>query len=183
MNDKDELKVERIEKGFAPEEKTYEPPPPPEEKSWKLAMLSLFKKINDKFFSKSAPSFDEEPLYQDLIKIKKILEALSQKDLSEEKNFLHYFSLIWIQFIKHRDSANKENANKVETFIKEVFNYPRNAEFSLGYYLSEFAGHKWTPLPYIEILKKLHFDYADKKENSTLEKWIRMLNQLLNKSS
>ena len=65
--------------------------------------------------------------------------------------------------------------------MHEINTYPKNSEFSLGFYLSEFAGYKWIPFPYINMLKDLHIEVQKKKENSHLSKWISTLNDLLEK--
>jgi len=68
---------------------------------------------------------------------------------------------------------NEKATNLIKKIIDEINDYPKNSEFTLGYYISEFAGYSWVPFPYMEMLQNLHLE--DKKDpiNSHLSHWIR----------
>jgi hypothetical protein len=179
MNDDRKIKIERIEKSLPTEEQPPSFEPEIKEDSLVIALLALLKKIINKLLNLKPPPFQEDPLYRDLQQLKKILESLAQKDLSQDKAFLNYFALIWLQCVKHHKEINEEIAKKVDPVLKMISNYPPDAQFSLGYYLSQFAGHKWLPFPYMNLLQKLHLEFVEKKENSTLYTWIDQLNNII----
>jgi hypothetical protein len=91
---------------------------------------------------------------------------------------LNKLAFKWLEFIDSYNLLNEEqklHIKALEPFVNEVYSYPKDAPYSLGYYLTEHAGYKWIPAPFMEILLSLHFEYQKNKENSLLQKWIKTL--------
>ncbi|NGX32738.1 MAG: hypothetical protein K1060chlam4_00788, partial [Candidatus Anoxychlamydiales bacterium] len=89
---------------------------------------------------------------------------------------------VWMKFLKDYDYyvlKNEKATNLIKKIIDEINEYPKNSEFTLGYYISEFAGYSWVPFPYMEMLQNLHLE--DKKDpiNSHLSHWISIIDELL----
>ncbi|NGX56842.1 MAG: hypothetical protein K1060chlam5_01088 [Candidatus Anoxychlamydiales bacterium] len=149
-----------------------------------LSFLSMVSKLLNYFTLNNNKSkyLEKTTFLKDLTALKKILENLSKKDLSQDGEFLNYFAYIWIKFLKdfeNLDIENNEIKNKIKTFITSLETYPLNQEYNLGYYLSNLAGYKWVPFPYMEILKKIHFEHLKNPKNSFLNKRIKELNELI----
>lgn len=137
-----------------------------------------------KFTSKDAKNIKRTPLHKELLTIKSSLQALRDKNLCQDSEYLNFFAYIWMKFMRDQDLYNLNNQeiiNLINKLIEEIHLYPKNAEFSLAYYISEFAGYKWVPFPYMEILQNLHFENLKDPQNSHLNKWIGIINELLRK--
>lgn len=121
-------------------------------------------------------------LLSSIAELEKSLKKLQEHDLSEDAKFLKELSLNWLHFLREfAPFLNQEDplSLEIKRFLNEIHAYPSGSEFSLGYYLSKFAGLEWIPFPYMEILKDLHNNFKDKKEESLLLKWINELNSLI----
>ena len=151
-----------------------------------LAFLNVLKNTFKAFnYNPEAKEGNLSPLKKELQTIKASFEALKVKDLSQDTNFLNYLAFTWLKFFKDFDFypiKEKEITTLIKNFINEINSFPKENEFSLGYYLSEFAGYKWIPFPYMEILQNLHFEYQKNKENSQLEKWVNILQEAIDKA-
>ena len=151
-----------------------------------LAFLNVLKNTFKVFnYIPEAKEGNLSPLKKELQTIKASFEALKVKDLSQDPNFLNYLAFTWLKFFKDFDFypiKEKEITTLIKNFINEINSFPKENEFSLGYYLSEFAGYKWIPFPYMEILQNLHFEYQKNKENSQLEKWVNLLQEAIDKA-
>ncbi len=121
-------------------------------------------------------------LLSSISELEKSLKKLCEKDLSEDAKFLKELSLNWLHFLREfAPFLNQEDplSLEIKSFLNEIHEYPSGSEFSLGYYLSKFAGLEWIPFPYMEILRELHENYKEKKEESLLLKWINKLKSLI----
>lgn len=154
--------------------------------SKKLFIYFSFLKILSSFLnrlSKQIPkSLDGTPLHKEIVTIKKSLLSLKEKNLCQDKDFLNHFAFIWMKFLKDYDYyvlKNEKATDLIKKIIDEVNEYPKNSEFSLGYYISEFAGYQWVPFPYMEMLQNLHLENKKDPINSHLSKWISIIDQLL----
>lgn len=142
-------------------------------------LISAFRKIS---FTPREKEIENTPIKKELTTIKASLEALKTKNLSQDSEFLNYFAFIWLKFLKDFNYfliKDKDTENKLRALISDLHDYPEGSEFSLGYYLSEIAGYKWIPFPYMEILMNLHKEYQEKHENSHLQKWINSFDEII----
>ncbi len=150
-----------------------------------LTLLLLFKKFFKIFSVTKTQSFENTPIFREIETLKISLQALENNDLSQESTFLNYFALTWIRLIKdfeYYPLKDKDIKAIIKKFIDEVNQYNQGKDYSLGYYLSEFAGYKWIPFPYMEMLKNLYLEYQKKQDSSQLKKWIIELDNILKTS-
>ncbi len=114
-----------------------------------------------------------------LANLKKILHELSKSDQSQNVEFVQKFSDSWNELIQAFSTIQWAQRKDlvVITAISALFagigSYPLGQEHSLGFYLSRFAGEKWLPFPFIELLSSLH---TNKK---LLHEWIRMADAII----
>ncbi|NGX63754.1 MAG: hypothetical protein KR126chlam6_01168 [Candidatus Anoxychlamydiales bacterium] len=168
------------------EEKEKREPIIPKGVSKKLFIYFTFLKIVSNilapFRQKTIKSIDGTPLHKEIVTIKSSLNSLKEKNLCQDLEFLNYFAFVWLKFLKDYDYyvlKNAEATKLIQKLVDEINLYPKNAEFSLGYYISEFAGYKWIPFPYMEMLQNLHIENTKDPENSHLTKWIEIIDKLL----
>lgn len=152
----------------------------------KAAFLQMGQKIIDyvtptpkRNISKSNLTVEE--IKKELKKIRMCFVELTQNDLSQESEFLAKMSLHWVGFEAQLHQLPKEHPyfSKIEKFSQTIYHYPEEKDFSLGYYLSGYAGFKWTPFPYMELLENLHMQ-SKQSSQSPLSTWIEMIDDILN---
>ena len=140
-----------------------------------MQILLWMRRIVNHFFNGSS----DGELEIHLAKLKELLEILKVEDRSSDSEFSKQLSSTWIQLLEQlREHKNKQATN----LIKQINAYPNGEIHSLGYYLSERAGQTWLPIPYTEMLKKIHEDYLNQPSEAPLTSWINQLSQLLNNS-
>jgi hypothetical protein len=184
----DHVKIERI-KPIGSEEENEKKELAQKPVTKKLFLYLTFLKIlsnSIKFFKnpKKPKEITETPLQQELQKIKSSLEALKENDLCQDTQFMNLFAFTWMKFLKDLEDYTLSNpaiASLIKKLISEINDYPKGSDFSLGYYISEFAGYKWIPFPYMEILRNLHLEYKKKPQNSNLQAWTDLLDEMLSK--
>ena len=147
-----------------------------------LSFLKILSNLLNAFTKKSAKGLGGTPLHKEILTIKKSLSSLKEKNLCQDPEYLNYFAFVWMKFLKDYDYyvlKNEKATNLIKKIIDEINEYPKNSEFTLGYYISEFAGYSWVPFPYMEMLQNLHLE--DKKDpiNSHLSHWISIIDELL----
>ncbi len=141
-------------------------------------MLWMRKTINY-FFSESAPKAHPNA-NETLQEFKKLFNLLKQEDRSQDIDFSNNLSTCWNQILVHSRAIQ---SHALRSFIKEIQSYPKGEEHTLGYYLTEYAGQNWLPFPYIELLKTLHTTHLQTPTTSTLTRWTRELDQLIQPSN
>ena len=150
--------------------------PPKKELLPIMQILLWMRRIVNLFLNGS--SIDGELEIQ-LAKLKKLFEILQTEDRSTDGEFSKQLSNSWIQLL---EQLRKHKNKHVSSLIKEINAYPNGDIHSLGYYLSEQAGQTWLPVPFTEMLKKIHEDYLNQPDDAPLTSWISRLSQLLNNS-
>ena len=179
-------RVERLEadKKTKDEEKKKEPEP---EKTSPAAMgaylLHLFHRFLDVFedTSEKGISNSAEKLVRDnLILIKESLETLKREDRSQDAPFLNRLSELWHHALEDILRFRRETPLAVlfKQLIKDIDTYPEKQEFSFGYYLTEYAGQKWLPFPYMELVMRLHDQHQKNPESSALTRWTDAIDAL-----
>jgi len=117
----------------------------------------------------------KQSVLKDLKELKKSLEKLTKENASQNIDYLEHLSNVWMEFLDDFAAFSKDNKilyAKIKSFVDDVMAYPKKTEFSLGYYLSEFAGFEWIPFPYMEILQNLFLQYQKFPKDSILQEWI-----------
>jgi hypothetical protein len=183
----EKVKVEDVIKKKEEQERGSQPLPPQEPiKKFAAGFLSLLQRFINSFTSpEKKVTITMEEVFKDLIIFKSLLEKLSTQDLSKESSFLNELSFFWIKLthdisycIREKDAT----ISSIESFIDKINFYPPGKEFSLGYYLSNLAGFKWTPFPFLEILQTLHQECKEAPKTSNLSTWLQSLYTILEES-
>ena len=109
------------------------------------------------------------------------VEKLTKENVSQDIDYLEHLANVWMQFLDDFAAFPKDNKiiyGKIKSFVDDVMAYPEKTEFSLGYYLSEFAGFEWIPFPYMEILQNLFLQYQKSPRDSVLLQWISQIDEI-----
>ncbi len=170
-------------------ENKYSPQPPKETKQILLAtFFSYLKKMFDTFSpSKQLVSkvVDQQKMIENLLHFKKLLEKLSEKDLSQSAEFASELSNTWCILLEDFDTIeimerkNLKDVASFREFMNGLKNYPPESEHRFGYYLVQHAGKDWLPFPFIEILAKLYTEYQTAPKTSTLSSWFKQIDAVI----
>lgn len=174
-------RVEPIEKDKKTPGDRFKPPEEPKASSTLAAhLLFLFHKLLDFFGGKKEGG--GSAVENHLLALKQLLEILKSEDRSQDVSFLNSLSEIWHQLLE--DLPLLETGPLLplpfRQFIKEMELYPEGQEHTLGYYLAEYAGQKWLPFPYMELIQQLHAQHQKEPTSSALTRWVGYINVLLN---
>jgi len=135
--------------------------------------------VRDHVFKESLPLF----LKKVLTELKKQFARLRESDFVTNPGFTSHFSSIWndllIEFSEMR--KREKHYDTIKQFIAIIDAFPEKGEHALGHYLRNYAGETWLPVPYLDILKKLHRDFLVHGEKSDLNRFITHLSDLLDK--
>jgi len=150
------------------------------------AMMVLIKKFSNLFTKQRREDFSEDALGSNIISLKTLMNQLKELDQSTNAHFAQELSDLWHELLQDVHLATrakmktKADLTKLKIVLSDIDHYPPNEERKLGFYLAELAGEKWLPVPFMEILRKLHDDYKVNKSASILEKWTELLDSSLN---
>lgn len=147
-------------------------------------LLHIFKKfleIFERTNEKSPESSTKIDVKEHLILLKAALDTLKMQDLSQDVVFLSRLSALWHQILEDLLHFRRTMpfAEKMRSFIKAIQEFPENQEHTLGYYLLEYAGEKWIPFPYMEILRRLWAEHQKNPVNSHLFEWGEDLDDMI----
>ena len=152
-------------------------------KSSKFAsILSFFSEKLLHLFPKKASEESLLIIEQDLDKLEVSLRHLCESDLSQDAEFLQELSHHWLKLLDDFFPMSlSKNAiiMPLKDFLDDINSYPPDQEFSLGYYLSEYAGLEWIPFPYMDLLKKLHAEHKKSPDNSKIQQWINEIEKII----
>lgn len=151
--------------------------PPPDPRGflarWARALL---KKI-ETFLEKTKQIKPEE---QDTLKkLKAALLLLQKEDRSQDLAFLNDLSEHWNRALQE-SLAYPPHTNVIfKIFVDKILHYPAYQTHTFGYYLTEHAGQKWIPFPYMELMQKIHQEHQKNPTASALLEWVRLLDDTL----
>ncbi len=115
-----------------------------------------------------------------LLLLKNYFEILKKEDRSQDVQFLNELSKIWPHILEDALSFKQDAvANGFKTLLRKIQHYPEHATHTLGYYLVEYAGQKWIPFPYMELIQKIHAEHEKNPTGSALSEWIRNIDELI----
>ena len=139
--------------------------------------LDLFEHTTEQGLSASA----QEMVLEHLALFQAALETLKMEDRSQDSLFLNKLTELWHQLLEDSYSFRRHTllSMKIRSFIKTLQHYPAHQEHSLGYYLTEYAGQKWLPFPYMEMIRHLHTDHNKSQENSLLSIWSKEIEEMI----
>lgn len=173
---------EKQSKGDQPEPPDEEPP---EEKLGVAAhLLQILQKTVDYFLERYAGQPNQVQSRDTLTSLKSFFETMRQEDRSQDGEFLNALAKIWNQALEESLHFNESAALQFKVLVKKILHYPENQPHTFGYYLTAYAGQKWVPFPYMELVQKIHSEHEKNPSSSPLMEWIFLLNnvlQLLNK--
>ncbi len=179
-------RVDPVEKDKeAKENPNRSPNEPPEGKSAIGAyLLLLFKKIAELFVEgpeKGISSTVEKEVRENLCLLKAAFEILKTEDRSQDLPFLNRLSKLWQHALEDALRFQRDSyfSQQFKTLIQKIQNYPENQEHTFGFYLSEYAGQKWLPFPYMEMVQKIHAQYQKNPEGNPLSEWTVLIDELI----
>ena len=141
-------------------------------------MAMVFKKCTEFFESLSSTGKNLSPeaaIREHLLLFRAALETLQKENCSEDLAFLNRLSDLWNLLLSDAMQLRRNTPQSIQLhdWIKKIQSYPPDQEYSLGYYLSDYAGQNWLPFPYLEMIKHLHEEYAQ------LSIWIHELSKII----
>lgn len=153
------------------------------------AFVALFKKFLELMPIKKAEMtqtvMKDDILVKDLRKLKLLFEQMSIRNQSENINFAQELSDTWTSLFFHCEAIESGkmksgiDPRKIYQLLLSIGKYPEDTEHNLGYYLKHHAGQDWLPFPFMELLRKLHRNFAVDGEKSHLHQWIQELNTII----
>lgn len=160
---------------------------PPEEK-WRFAayFLKLVHRITTLLLEspEKEVSLSEKGSVESLRSLKAAFEILKREDRSEDIQFLNHLSKLWQQVLEDALSFKRDSdlSARYKMLIKKIQRFPEDQVHTFGYYLSEYAGQKWIPFPYMEMIQKIHSEHEKNPDMSALTEWTAMIDRLLLKA-
>ncbi len=153
---------------------------PPESRGLLAHFFKILQKKIDAIFSRiggmPTQSFGAK---KTLRALKTCLEILKLEDRSQDVNFLNELALNWNFALEESLQWNEEAATLFKIFAKKILHYPENQTHTFGYYLTEHAGQKWVPFPYMELVQKIHYEHEKNPSSSSLTEWTRLLDDTM----
>jgi hypothetical protein len=177
----EEIERLRWEQEKKQKQETFPEPPAQEKLGLSGLIILLFMKIFD--FLKGAAkqglfSTLDEKARANLLLLKKSFELMMQLDMSQDVPFLRRLSKIW-------QNALEENLEldslELRHLIRDIETHPEGEDHTFGYYLTEYAGQKWLPFPYMELIRELHRQHELDPASSLLTRWHSRLEEILNR--
>lgn len=159
-----------------------EPPDkePQDNKGLLAYFLKALQKKVDQFLEKirgtPPPDF---PAKKTLRSLKTALEILKTEDRSQDVDFLNDLAQTWNSALEESLEYNAEAAELFKILVKKIINYPENQSHTFGYYLSEHAGQRWVPFPYMELVQKIHSEHEKSPSTSPLTEWTRLIDDTI----
>ena len=151
------------------------------------SVMRLFEKCTSFFFKRTAEKevAHKVEVTSDLKALHQLLLRLAREETSRRPEFVQAFSLIWEKLVSDArsfDLFKKQNPlehAKMLQLLETIRNYPPFSDHTLGHYLQKHVGQRWFPFPFMEILERLHDDFALFKDKSELGAWIIDLSDLI----
>ncbi len=158
----------------------------------KKILLATFFSYLKKMFDTFSPSkqfagkvIDQQSIIENLQNVKKLLQKLSKENLSNSPEFATALSNAWGVLLEDFDKVEileRKHLQEIASFRKmldAIKNYPPDSEHRFGFYLLQHAGKDWLPFPFIEILEKLHKEHLEDPKTSTLSRWFKLINKVM----
>jgi hypothetical protein len=151
-------------------------------------LVSFFKKILNSLSLKDKDQLvliEQQHLLAHLLAFRTMLFILSSEDQSHNPEFTQKLTELWHKLqddcnsLSYTRQPESEVLTKINFFITQIKNYPPNADHTLGYYLTEYAGKEWIPFPFMEMLQTLHEESQAHPAQSHLNQWISLINDIL----
>lgn len=163
----------------------------PEEKKQSAmygALLTFIKKVTNLFTKNEGDTLEtvsQDEMVSGVQELRVIFQYLQEGDQSENSKFCQRFSEVWhilyqgLKVIQRTKRKAYINPDKLQVLITDMDHFPPNEDHKLGFYLGNYAGEDWLPIPFRDILKQLHSDHRVNKVHSVLTKWIDLITEVL----
>lgn len=159
--------------------------PPDDNRGFAAFVLLFVEKALDyikQSIRKGGGAATQEPARENLSLIKAAFETMMREDRSQDAQFLKQLSTLWQETLSHSiELVQMPWTKQLKRLIKDIESYPENEEHTFGYYLDEYAGQKWLPFPYMELIQTLHHQHELDPSSSLLTRWTRMIEEILNR--
>ena len=178
-------KIEGIQKQKPDKEGSEPPATPPHEHSWLGGYLILvFQRMLEFFSKKQRPVIASDAfqaIKEHLLAFRQILEQLKENDCSQDVPYLRSLSDQWLLLIEDNFTFKRGSAFAISfrTLFREVQDYPKGQQHTLGYYITEYPGADWLPFPFMELIQGLHREYQQNPRESHLAKWSQEIEHLV----
>lgn len=148
-------------------------------------ILLLYRRILDFFEGRQEKGItitSEKTIREHLLGLKACLDLLKTEDRSQDSEFLKVLSKFWDQCIEDALQFKRDTSIALlyKSLIQKIQSYPPTQIHTLGYYLTEHAGQKWIPFPFMEMIHKVHMEHQKSPANSALAEWTQNIQSLLN---
>ena len=154
--------------------------PPKDRRGLVAELLRALQKAVDYFLQRHAdPRMDRMSAKKSLMSLKQYFATLQQEDRSQDVDFLNELSKAWNQALEESSSFNEAAALKFKILTKQILSYPENHLHTFGYYLTEYAGQKWVPFPYMELVQKIHYEHEHNAHASALTEWVLLTEETI----
>lgn len=182
------LYPERIGKEKKEKEKFSKHPAKQEKEILFATFFSYLKSLFDTYSPSkklAGKVLDVHAMITHLETLNSLLQDLSDKDLSNSPEFAAKLSEIWKALLEDFDNVEimeRKNLGQVASFremMHVIKNYPPDSDHHFGYYLLNQAGKDWLPFPFIEMLERLHTEYREEEEESTLNSWMQLIQTVI----
>ncbi len=171
-------------------EKEHREPPPQELEepegqgaglgAYLLVMFRKFIELFEEAPEKGLSARTEKRVQENLLQLKKSFQTIKSEDLSQDSEFIAHLSQIWRTLLEDalRFKSGSLFSIKLKGLIKSIDSYPPQQLHTLSYYLTEYAGQKWLPFPFMEMIQKLHAQHQKNPSSSSLEQWTVQIQEL-----
>ncbi len=176
----DPFRSDRIGDRQTPGDQPPEEPPPKGKQGVAAQLLQILQKAVDFFLEKHADTKSTEvEARKNLADLKKSFEILKKEDRSQDVDFLNDLSKIWNQALANTLHLDEAASLQFKVLAKKILHYPENQTHTFGYYLTEYAGQKWVPFPYMELVQKIHSEHEKNPPSSPLTEWTRLIDEVI----
>lgn len=144
-------------------------------------VLEFLDKFKNWAYQKIAKPVVKLQIRQALKQLRDDFQILMQEDRSQEISFLNRLSSSWKIVLEQslHIAASDPMIHRIQHFMW-VLQMPGSAsEKSVGYYLTEYQDGEWLPLPYMEILQRLHHAHKADPIGSLLTEWTSLIEEVL----
>jgi len=106
---------------------------------------------------------------------------MKRENRSQDAQFLNQLSNVWNSVLEEaiQFEKNSEAAERFKVLVKKIQHFPENQQHTFGYYLSEYAGQKWVPFPYMELVAKIHKEHEKSPQISALTQWTTLIDEII----
>ena len=149
-------------------------------------ILQLLEEVTEEYLGKRKEKRKktETTLTKTLTQFCSKFEVLANHNESRNIHFAQSLSELWHEILHYINDADllmqpPKHIVPLKSLMKQIFQFPKKTDHSFGYYLNEYAGEKWLPFPFMDLMNSLHEDAILHGHKSILSDWQRSLKLIL----